>query len=531
MRGKKKKSIKELETELEQLIANSGQSKDDIHTDYNAYCALKKRIDNPNSLHDDDDIRQMNDLHDVFLLGVSIRRKQNKINAARKVAAAFAAAIATTTVMNTSISTTSASTSINGNEITTSFESTPPPSSDPSTTSSLPSSNDETSRASLDINSLSDQSSILSSRSINEITASFEANASFALSTSRSNASDSSMVGTQQSSKRPWLASQQSDDVVVVDLSNKSSMIWNPHARLLSSNVTIMDVPGDGNCLFYACISKLQNCSTFTIEQASNMRNYLMDYLLLHASDPAVLGDLGSLTWNDLVMLHASGIETELRPKPFSRNAIVSTLADYAHYMRFADIHRCLYGNAPEVLLISSSYALNIAVYQVDPRSSQYYELRQGYYGNPNNSENVVYLLYNGSHYQRIITDDRRYSFIDDTLTDSHSSNDERREMDVSIAMDLSCQDDFSIGTPIEVEEELVSITEELTSNSSYCQLCNDDSNSLNFLESISQESFNFTQEFSYENVSDEASVAHASIQEEATNDPIINDSALIARE
>jgi hypothetical protein len=45
--------------------------------------------------------------------------------------------------MNTSISS-SASTSINGNKITASFESTPPPSSDPSTTSSLPSSNDET---------------------------------------------------------------------------------------------------------------------------------------------------------------------------------------------------------------------------------------------------------------------------------------------------------------------------------------------------------------------------------------------------
>ncbi len=40
-----------------------------------------------------------------------------------------------------------------------------------------------------------------------------------------------------------------------------------------------MDVPGNGNCFFYACISKLQNCLTFMIEQASNMRNYLMDYL------------------------------------------------------------------------------------------------------------------------------------------------------------------------------------------------------------------------------------------------------------
>jgi hypothetical protein len=150
MRGKKKKSIEELDTELEQLIANSGRSKVDICTDYNAYYALKKRIDNPNSCHDDDNIRRMKDLHDVYLLGVSIRNRQKKINAARKVAAAAttaattaAAAIATSNVMNTSTSS-SASTLINGNKITASFESFPPPSSNPSTTSSLPSSNDET---------------------------------------------------------------------------------------------------------------------------------------------------------------------------------------------------------------------------------------------------------------------------------------------------------------------------------------------------------------------------------------------------
>jgi len=172
----------------------------------------------------------MKDLQNVFLMGMHIRNRQNKINAARKVATAAAAAAAaaaatiatfnlanTSNVTNTSIST-FASTLINGNEITASFESTPPPSSDPSTTSSLPSSNDKT-RASLDINSLSDQPSILASHSINKITASFEANASFALSTSRLNAYDSSMVGAQ-SSKRPRLASQQSD--AVVDLSNES---------------------------------------------------------------------------------------------------------------------------------------------------------------------------------------------------------------------------------------------------------------------------------------------------------------------
>ena len=58
MRGKKKKLIEELETELEQLIANSGRSEVDIRTNYNAYYALKKRIDNPDTCHDDDDNRQ-----------------------------------------------------------------------------------------------------------------------------------------------------------------------------------------------------------------------------------------------------------------------------------------------------------------------------------------------------------------------------------------------------------------------------------------------------------------------------------------
>ncbi len=150
MRGKKKKLIQELETELEQFIVNTGRSKDGIHSNYIAYCALKWRIDNPDSCRYDEDIWRMKDLHDVYLLGVSIHNRQKKINAARKVAAAAAtaattaaAAIATSNVTNTSISS-SASTSINGNEITASFELTPPPSSDPSTIPSLPSSNDET---------------------------------------------------------------------------------------------------------------------------------------------------------------------------------------------------------------------------------------------------------------------------------------------------------------------------------------------------------------------------------------------------
>ncbi len=76
MRGKKKKSIKDLETELEQLIATSGQSKDNIHNDVDAYRALKWRIDNSDSRHDNDDIRRMKDLHNVFLLGMSIHNRK-----------------------------------------------------------------------------------------------------------------------------------------------------------------------------------------------------------------------------------------------------------------------------------------------------------------------------------------------------------------------------------------------------------------------------------------------------------------------
>jgi hypothetical protein len=66
MRGKKKKSIEELEMELEQLIVTSGQSKDNIHNNYIAYRALKRKIDNPDSRHNDDDIWRMNDLNDVL---------------------------------------------------------------------------------------------------------------------------------------------------------------------------------------------------------------------------------------------------------------------------------------------------------------------------------------------------------------------------------------------------------------------------------------------------------------------------------
>ncbi len=253
-----------------------------------------------------------------------------------------------------------------------------------------------------------------------------------------------------------------------------------------------------------------------------------MNYLLLHADeDLSVSGNLMSLTWRNLAMMDAAEIQTELRHKSFSQDAIVFTLDHYAHYMRNANVNRCIYANTPELLLIARSYSLNIAVYQVDPCGPLHYVLIQDFVGDPNNSENVVYLLLNGNYYQRIITGNLSYSDNDhcilhliDTLTDSHFSNDDCHERDISITMYQSYQDDFAIGRV----DESTSITEESTSNVNqdldtvrasddlYCQMCNNDLNSLTFLESISQESLNFTQEISYENVPDEASVAHATI-------------------
>ncbi len=331
--------------------------------------------------------------------------------------------------------------------------------------------------------------------------------------------------------KRPWLASQQ-QSVAVVDLSNECSIVWKPHQQLLSGNITVLDVPGDGNCLVYACISKLQNCTTFTIEQARTMRNNLMDYLLLHADEPS--GDLGSLIWRDLAMLHAPEIENEMRRKAFFRDPIVSTLNQYAHYMRIATENRCIYANTPELFLVTWRYSLNIAVYQVDPRRSMYYVLIQDVVGNPNNIKNVVYLLLHGVHYQRIITGDQSYSdndhlllHLDNTLTDFS-------------AMDESYQDDTAMGQ----NYKSIDINEESTSNSiqdldtvrvlddSFCHVCNDDSNSIDSQAlSTSVQSLNFTQELSHENVSNDETPVAAAIIPEATNDPIVMNDFALARE
>jgi hypothetical protein len=51
--------------------------------------------------------------------------------------------------------------------------------------------------------------------------------------------------------------------------------------------------------------------------------------------------------------------------------------------MRIATKNRCIYANTPEPFLITRRYSLNIAVYQVDPGSSQQYVLIQEFVGDP----------------------------------------------------------------------------------------------------------------------------------------------------
>ena len=83
-----------------------------------------------------------------------------------------------------------------------------------------------------------------------------------------------------------------------------------------------------------------------------------MDFLLEHANHIAG----GLMSYEALAMLHASDIECKLRLK-ISRNARISTLEDYAHWMRIAAPNRCLFGNTPELHLIAKMYSLNVAVF------------------------------------------------------------------------------------------------------------------------------------------------------------------------
>ena len=94
--------------EVAELIAKLGQCEQDIFTDFNKYRALKWRISDPGTLHDNEDLQKMTNLHSPCLLCQSITNKQKKIKAARKASAATAASTSSSNVVITSISSTAA---------------------------------------------------------------------------------------------------------------------------------------------------------------------------------------------------------------------------------------------------------------------------------------------------------------------------------------------------------------------------------------------------------------------------------------
>ena len=97
------------------------------------------------------------------------------------------------------------------------------------------------------------------------------------------------------------------------------------------------------------------------------MRNDLMDFLLEHANHIAG----GLMSYEALAMLNALDIEREVRLK-ISRNACISTLEDYAHWMRIATPNRCLFGNTPELHLIAKMYCLECcSILSQSPQSSR----------------------------------------------------------------------------------------------------------------------------------------------------------------
>ena len=71
------------------------------------------------------------------------------------------------------------------------------------------------------------------------------------------------------------------------------------------------------------------------------MMNDLMDFLLEHANH--FVG--GLMSFEFFAMLHASDIRKELRLK-ISQNASISTVEDYAHWLRISTPYRCLFGNS-----------------------------------------------------------------------------------------------------------------------------------------------------------------------------------------
>jgi hypothetical protein len=158
-----------------------------------------------------------------------------------------------------------------------------------------------------------------------------------------------------------------------------------------------MNPPRDGNSLFHACISKLQNCSiqVVTTNDARHMRYDLMEFLIDEAYNLAIEYEADnlpvvSLVWEDFAILYASDIENELHVREIAYNTEIMTLMRYAHWMRIATPDRCLFGNTPELHLIAHRYSVNIAILEADPDNPHEYVLNSSIVVDPNNHDNVI---------------------------------------------------------------------------------------------------------------------------------------------
>ena len=179
-------------------------------------------------------------------------------------------------------------------------------------------------------------------------------------------------------------------------------------------------------------------------------------------------------------------------------------------------------------------YSLNVAVFQVDPHNPQEYISREPIMVDPNNYDNVIYLLLHGTHYQQIITSDGCY-FMNDhcpllhghqgfvcckelhLTTDNHSRS-PQPDFD-SILDDVS--NDHS---PFPFHDDSTSLAQDLftsqTSDDINCPLSQD-------MISAADLSFSNIQEEMVEPLFDEALVSNSTFVE-APNVPIIDEAAVV---
>ena len=106
-------------------------------------------------------------------------------------------------------------------------------------------------------------------------------------------------------------------------------------------------------------------------------------------------------------------------------------------------------------VVIANMYSLNVVVFEVDLHNPQEHILKKPIMVDPNNHDNVIYLLLHVSHYQRIITADGYY-FMNDhrpllcghqglvSCTELHSTTDNHSrslELDFDSILDYASND------------------------------------------------------------------------------------------